>query len=113
MATRYGMNQSGALVPVKVRKPKTPEAKRAARQRHRSPVGSGGFSGKELRRLGDSCDWCCHWCGVSCKDNYHVDHIQPLSKGGSNRIENICISCPPCNLKKGAKLVGSDEKFDF
>lgn len=40
-------------------------------------------------------------CGISAK--YHVDHIVPISKGGSNGPENIQLLCPPCNLAKGAK----------
>lgn len=41
-------------------------------------------------------------------DNYHVDHIFPLSLGGSNDRKNIQLLCPPCNMSKGSKL---PEKF--
>lgn len=46
----------------------------------------------------------CYWCGVKVGDNYHVDHIHPLSRGGSNGPENLVIACPHCNESKGAKL---------
>lgn len=47
----------------------------------------------------------CWWCGkLIDPDNYHVDHRIPLSRGGSNAPENLCISCPKCNLSKGDKL---------
>jgi 5-methylcytosine-specific restriction endonuclease McrA len=46
----------------------------------------------------------CHWCDKPVGDDYHVDHIIPLSKGGDNSARNICISCPTCNSSKGAKL---------
>lgn len=36
-------------------------------------------------------------------EKYHVDHIVPLSKNGSNGKKNIQILCPPCNLSKHAK----------
>ena len=45
----------------------------------------------------------CYWCGEKLK-KYHVDHIIPLSRGGSNWPDNIVIACPTCNLSKGTKL---------
>ena len=47
---------------------------------------------------------CCWWCGKTIKSGYHVDHVIPLSRGGSNAPENIVISCPRCNLSKSDKL---------
>lgn len=46
----------------------------------------------------------CWWCGKAVGDNYHVDHIIPLSKGGDNSARNICIACPQCNNSKYNKL---------
>jgi len=46
----------------------------------------------------------CYWCGKKLSKPYHLDHVVPLSRGGSNSPENIVISCPPCNLSKGNKL---------
>jgi len=46
----------------------------------------------------------CYWCGESVGGTYHVDHVIPLSRGGSNGPENIVISCPTCNMMKGAKM---------
>lgn len=47
----------------------------------------------------------CMKCGKEVsKDNFHVDHIVPVSKGGDEwDLENLELSCPECNLKKGAK----------
>jgi 5-methylcytosine-specific restriction endonuclease McrA len=42
----------------------------------------------------------CAICHVSIKHAYHIDHIVPLSLGGTNGKHNIQLLCPPCNLKK-------------
>lgn len=39
----------------------------------------------------------------SGKQKFHVDHIIPLAKGGSNWPSNLQCLCPTCNLSKGAK----------
>lgn len=46
----------------------------------------------------------CAYCGQPMKA-YHVDHIQPLSRGGGNGADNICLACPPCNSSKGNKTL--------
>jgi len=43
---------------------------------------------------------------VYCKKTglkLEVEHIIPKSRGGSNRVDNLTISCRKCNLKKGNK----------
>lgn len=45
----------------------------------------------------------CASCKASIKLAYHIDHMEPLSKGGSDGIENIQLLCPPCNLRKSNK----------
>lgn len=45
----------------------------------------------------------CYWCAKPCADKYHLDHYEPLSRGGKHVIANMVIACPSCNLKKNAK----------
>ena len=44
----------------------------------------------------------CFYCDGEL-DNYHIDHIIPLSKGGEHKLYNLVLSCPTCNLTKNAK----------
>jgi 5-methylcytosine-specific restriction endonuclease McrA len=32
---------------------------------------------------------------------YSIDHVKPLSKGGTNAIDNLIICCRQCNKAKG------------
>lgn len=46
----------------------------------------------------------CHYCGaeVSEKDKT-IDHKIPISKGGTNAVENLCVCCRKCNSAKHDK----------
>jgi 5-methylcytosine-specific restriction endonuclease McrA len=44
----------------------------------------------------------CICCRASLEDAYHVDHIQPLARGGSNEKYNLQLLCPKCNHEKWA-----------
>ena len=48
----------------------------------------------------------CQYCGVSAPETVlHIDHINPVSKGGDNNIMNLITACESCNLgKKHRKL---------
>lgn len=45
----------------------------------------------------------CACCHTSLADGYHLDHITPLAKGGTNADHNMQLLCPRCNLSKSAK----------
>jgi 5-methylcytosine-specific restriction endonuclease McrA len=42
----------------------------------------------------------CAYCG-KIEVPLEVEHIVPKSRGGSNRVSNLTLSCQECNLKKG------------
>lgn len=46
----------------------------------------------------------CWWCGKPLPDNYHVDHVIALNRGGTNDAKNLCLACPSCNCSKKDKL---------
>ena len=49
----------------------------------------------------------CGYCGAHLqpvdRDGYlgwHLEHIHPKSRGGSNSLYNLIPACPTCNLRK-------------
>ena len=46
----------------------------------------------------------CHICSgvIESRDDLHMDHVIPLSKGGTHSAENIRPSHAFCNMSKGA-----------
>lgn len=46
----------------------------------------------------------CAYCGrdaISESITLEVDHIVPVSEGGSDDLSNLATACKPCNWKKG------------
>ncbi|MFY8001451.1 MAG: HNH endonuclease, partial [Candidatus Kapaibacteriota bacterium] len=48
----------------------------------------------------------CEYCSAKVQpDFFHVDHIVPFAKGGTDAIENLVLSCVKCNQSKKARLL--------
>jgi 5-methylcytosine-specific restriction endonuclease McrA len=72
----------------------------------------------------------CHWCGKEMRlakigetqfspDVFTVDHLIPVSEGGSDKLTNLVGSCAGCNNKRGTfgnpnfrKLAGRGQSGD-
>lgn len=46
----------------------------------------------------------CAYCGATDTE-FHIDHVFPLARGGTNDIENLTVACAACNMSKGDKTV--------
>ena len=79
-----------------------PEAFRAQTQtRHaRMANAEGRHTAADLKALLKQQNGRCGYCRKSIKTTWTVDHIQPLSRGGTNWISNIQLLCPSCNYSK-------------
>ena len=60
-------------------------------------------SSSKIIELFDIQDYECIYCKVDISESNHIEHINPLSKGGSNLIINLALACPNCNLRKHNK----------
>jgi 5-methylcytosine-specific restriction endonuclease McrA len=65
----------------------------------------GELAGYEVREyLLNKWDRKCAYCSIE-NVPLQVEHIQPKTKGGSDRISNLCLACEKCNLKKGTQSI--------
>lgn len=57
----------------------------------------------------------CRICGLAAvEDDWHLDHIVPLACGGKHDYDNVGVTHPACNLRKGAadpRLPDSDYSY--
>jgi 5-methylcytosine-specific restriction endonuclease McrA len=55
-------------------------------------------------------DALCYYCDVSLLNRRtNVEHIIPLSKGGTNHKKNLVLACGLCNKDKGDRLLEPGE----
>ncbi|MFB6259575.1 MAG: HNH endonuclease [Thiohalorhabdaceae bacterium] len=60
---------------------------------------------RENRELYRRDDWTCLYCGGRFdRRELSRDHVQPLSRGGLDRWENVATACRRCNRVKGSRV---------
>lgn len=76
-------------------------------RRARKRSANGRHTAEDVNAIFESQRGMCASCPAklikSGKNRYHVDHIVPLIRGGSNDKYNIQCLCPSCNMRKNAK----------
>lgn len=45
----------------------------------------------------------CAICRVPLRGKGHLDHIEPITRGGAHEPRNLQLLCAPCNLRKNGK----------
>ena len=83
---------------------RNPESRRASKQNRRARERSakGRITKLDVIALMHLQRGKCANCHTPLADGYHVDHVMPLAKGGSNERHNLQLLCPFCNLSKNA-----------
>lgn len=64
----------------------------------------GYFTEEQIHQLYLEQEGKCFYCNCDLNGVFQRDHYIPVSKGGTSWIENIRLSCRPCNASKGDKL---------
>lgn len=48
----------------------------------------------------------CYYCKTPLSPKKaHIDHVEPVCNGGRHAVDNLCVSCPRCNLTKREKTL--------
>jgi 5-methylcytosine-specific restriction endonuclease McrA len=82
-----------------------PEKAKATSHKSRAKrmLAEGSYSGEDIKRIYRDQKCKCALCKTSITQGFHIDHIQPLSKGGTNWPRNLQLLCKSCNLRKSAR----------
>lgn len=83
------------------------EKSRQSKQRWRARRYDGSgyeVAARDIRRLASAC---CVACGLPADS---LDHVIPLSRGGSHGVGNLAPMCRTCNSSKGAKTISEWRK---
>lgn len=62
----------------------------------------GKYTIQDVKNIRDAQNDKCGYCGIKLKGGGHIDHITPLSKGGTNWPRNLQLLCVSCNCSKKA-----------
>lgn len=78
---------------------------RAAGHKRRAAMreNGGSFTQMDVAEMYSGQDGKCVYCSCSLESGFHIDHIQPVIKGGSSDKSNLQLLCAKCNLSKGPK----------
>jgi len=66
----------------------------------------------DVIKVFEAWNWTCAYCniptpkelkGLNVEQSPELDHIMPLSKGGTHTYSNVVCSCMRCNRRKGAQ----------
>lgn len=67
-------------------------------------------SAKDKVLVAKRANFCCEYCVSQSRyfGPFSIEHVRPLSKGGSNQLSNLALACQHCNNFKYSKLEDID-----
>jgi len=69
------------------------------------------ISAEQKRAIAERARFCCEYCQSQLRyssDAFSVEHILPISRGGSDDLDNLALSCQGCNNCKFTALDAID-----
>jgi hypothetical protein len=68
---------------------------------------SNAIKNQVIDRANGCCEFCCAQLRFS-PNSFHIEHHIPVSRGGTDAVDNLTLSCPQCNLHKATKTEAID-----
>jgi len=79
---------------------------RAPKRTNRKPPIRKSISASLRFKVFQRCDFKCVYCGKAPpQSELQIDHIVPVSRGGTNAVENLVAACAECNHGKRDRLI--------
>ena len=73
------------------------------------------LSARQRQQVYDRAGGCCEYCRRSVDvrlAKFEIDHIVSLKYGGGESSDNLCLTCAPCNRRKGPEVAAIDPLTD-
>ncbi|WP_373316977.1 HNH endonuclease [Chitinolyticbacter albus] len=92
---------------------KSPEKaiERASRRKIQEANAVGSYSGDDIAKIRSELGDCCFYCGVPLNGGGEIEHMTPISRGGTCWPSNLTLACFKCNKEKHGKT--AQEYFDW
>lgn len=97
----YAENSAYAIATRSLYLSNNPEIRRNNLAKRRSAPGE--ITPGWIPRLLELQKWTCIVCQKDLRYGYHIDHIEPIARGGENTDFNVQALCPKCNHEKSDK----------
>lgn len=77
--------------------------KRAKIYAEQKKLAGGNFTKNDIEKIRSRLFDCCSYCGTQLGGFGEIDHMLPISKGGTNDPSNLTLACRSCNRDKNNK----------
>lgn len=47
----------------------------------------------------------CYYCKDELDEKFHIDHMEPINRGGRHELSNFALACAQCNQEKYNKTI--------